>query len=92
MFRESDYSEPQLHATYARKPRSILQTEAQLAQFDGHTSSQVHNGRQELPPNIPITYDTVVDPTHPDADWTVDNLLHLVSPLTPPVSLPLRAS
>lgn len=73
MFRESDYQEPILHPTYSNKPRPILQVEAQLSQFQDATSSKVHNGRQELPPSVPVTYDTIVDPSHPDADWTVSD-------------------
>jgi hypothetical protein len=79
MFRESDYVEPQLHPSYANKPRPIFQVEAQLSQFDGKTvSRETYNGRQEMPPQVPTSYDTVVDPSHPDADWTVSELVVFV--------------
>lgn len=72
MFRESDYEPPKLHPSFANKPRPIFQEHQHLSSFDGQTiAKQSFTGKQEMPPEIPTTYDTFYDPSNPDADWTV---------------------
>eukprot|EP00602_Paraphysomonas_sp_CaronLab_P012741 CAMPEP_0185040774 /NCGR_PEP_ID=MMETSP1103-20130426/39240_1 /TAXON_ID=36769 /ORGANISM="Paraphysomonas bandaiensis, Strain Caron Lab Isolate" /LENGTH=262 /DNA_ID=CAMNT_0027580205 /DNA_START=87 /DNA_END=875 /DNA_ORIENTATION=- len=69
MFRESDYQPPKLHPSYEKKPLSLLQHRAKLSQFEDTRSTSVHDGRMDQPPAVPVSHDTVYDPSHPDADW-----------------------
>ena len=71
MFRESDYVEPLRHPSYTNKPRPLLQVESQLSKFDSKTTYEGYGTKKDPPPPIPLTYDTLHDPSHPDADWTV---------------------
>ncbi len=62
-----------LHATYHYKPKPALQLASQHAAFDekGRSYHAFSNpGNPESIPAVPTTWDTVYDPSHPDADWT----------------------
>jgi hypothetical protein len=72
MFRESDFNEQRLHATYSTKPKSKFQEQSQAAKFDesGLTSHAFKDYNGEAAPIIPTTWDTLYDPKNPEADWT----------------------
>jgi hypothetical protein len=72
MFRESDFSEQKLHSTYSTKPKSKFQELSQAAKFDesGLSSRAYKDHNGEAVPIIPTTWDTLYDPTNPEADWS----------------------
>lgn len=75
MFRESDYVPPTLHPTYGRKPKPEMQLRSEIAMFNaGSQAHEYANPVAEIAsvPAVPTTYDTVFEPSHPDADWGVN--------------------
>jgi hypothetical protein len=74
MFRESNEPERHLHPSYRNKAVSGFQQVAMSSKLDDSayrehiTNTDVFSKAQPVP--VPATYDTVYDPTHPDADWS----------------------
>jgi len=62
-----------LHPTYHYKPTPAIQLASQMSHFneEGRTSNAFKgNVDPNTIPTVPTTWDTVYDPTHPDADWS----------------------
>ena len=71
MFRESDYVPPTLHPTYGRKPKPEMQLRSEIAMFNAGAQTSDYQNPDHVVSVVPITYDTVFEPNHPDADWGV---------------------
>lgn len=74
MFREVAEQERHLHPSYKNKAISGLQQIAMNSRLDDSANRQkITNAdvfSQPQPEAVPATYDTVYDPSHPDADWS----------------------
>jgi hypothetical protein len=73
MFREADETGRHLHASFKQKQVSAMQQISQNSRLD---ESALHNKINNcdvfsapMPAAVPLKYDTVYDPSHPDADW-----------------------
>lgn len=69
MFRESDYFEPRVHASFGIKKIPHLQQVAQQMKFEDSRSELRPQAEYEEPVVIPTTHDTKYDPNDPRADW-----------------------
>ena len=73
MFREEDERIRNLHPSYRNKPISAMQMLSQNARLDDSAMNQKINNCDRnglIPDAVPVTYDTMYDPTNPQADWT----------------------
>ena len=74
MFRESNIQERHLHASFTNKPAPTFQQLSQISKLDDSaTRAKISNCDVfsiPTPTAVPVTYDTVYDPSHPDADWS----------------------
>lgn len=65
--------ERRLHPSYRNKPLAAFQQVAMNSKLDDSANRQkianVDVFHQPQPEAVPVTYDTVYDPSHPDADW-----------------------
>lgn len=74
MFREAEEPSRNMHPSFRPKPLSTMQLLSQSSKLDDSathdkiTNVDVFHAQQ--PPTVPCTYDTVYDPSHPDADWS----------------------
>jgi len=60
------------HSTYLNKPTPAMQLASQLSHFneEGRSSNAYKATDPNSIPAVPTTWDTVYDPSHPDADWS----------------------
>ena len=76
MFRESEgpwYGRDKelMHPSYRNKPTVLNQAAAAAAlPLEGQPGVQCGTVQDKQKPIVPTTYDTVYDPSHPQADWT----------------------
>lgn len=71
--REDPNAERHLHPTFVKKAKPELQTISQTAHFDSesrNSSTYKYPANADSIQAIPVTWDTVYDPSHPDADWS----------------------
>lgn len=70
--KENSPRERVLHSTYTNKPTPHLQRQAQNSHFneEGRSSNAFKDFSNAEAPMVPVTWDTVYDPEHPDADWS----------------------
>jgi hypothetical protein len=67
MFRDSDFRATNPHKVTQQVPS--LQAVSNAARFQGESVSASSSRETYIPEPIPTTWDTIVDPTHRDADW-----------------------
>ena len=67
MFRDSDFRAKNPHKLTQQVPS--LQAVSNAARFEGESVSATSSRETSIPEPIPTTWDTIVDPTHRDADW-----------------------
>jgi hypothetical protein len=75
MFRENEghwYGRDKevLHQSYRNKPKVLNQAAAAALPLEGQRGVQSGTVQDKQKPVVPTTYDTVYDPSHPQADWT----------------------
>lgn len=61
-----------LHPTYHNKPVPAMQMASQMSHLneEGRSSNAYRYVDPNTVPAVPTTWDTVYDPSHPDADWS----------------------
>jgi hypothetical protein len=69
MFRESDAPQRQPHPSFYNRPVPTFQAIAQNSKFDDSPSKDIRN-YDINPVPVPVTWDTKLDPDHPDADYS----------------------
>jgi hypothetical protein len=73
MFREADERGRNLHPSYKQKQMSAMQQISQNSRLDESALQNKINNcdvfSAPMPDAVPLKYDTVYDPSHPDADW-----------------------
>eukprot|EP01038_Epipyxis_sp_PR26KG_P015027 gene15027-20218_t len=71
MFRETDMKDRVLHESFTKKPLPTLQLLSQINRFDPGEPLSARNSNPvgAVIEAVPTTWDTMYDPTHPDADW-----------------------